>query len=279
MAALRYGPASARCVVLLPGFTCNACDWPRAMLGELVRGGFQVEAIDWPDSGGSDRLAVASYAIPDLARAAAEYARAELPGREIHWVGLSMGSLVAQEIARQGGPADSYALLLTSSGSWSHGFARLTTLARLLGVRVDTSVDEVAYALSALREELAVRPCERDLAELRRRVRASVERAWPYGRGPWRQLMAVSDHFAGGGAQLKSLGAPTLIVHGARDPLLPVEGARALAAQLGGNARYLELPELGHELVASRLEPVMAALSEHLKAASRGIARRQAPTA
>jgi pimeloyl-ACP methyl ester carboxylesterase len=237
------------------------------MLRGFVKSGFQVEAIDWPDSGGSDRLPVASYGIADLARAVVEYVRAELPSREIHWVGLSMGSLVAQEIARQSGPAASYSLLLTSSGSWSHGFGRLSTLARLLGVRVDTSVDEAAYALTAFREELAVRPAERDLAELRRRVRASVERAWPYGRGPWRQLVAVTDYFAGGGPRLRTLGAPTLIVHGGRDPLLPVEGARALADRLHG-ARYLELPELGHELIASRLGPVMAALTQHLEASS-----------
>ena len=269
MAAVRYGPPTegGPVVVLLPGFTCNAADWPRPMLSELVQLGFGVEALDWPDSGQSQRLELGSYGISDLAREAIGYARAHLVGREVHWLGLSMGSLVAQEIARQRGPASSFSLLLTSCGSWSHGFGRLSTLVRLLGVRVDTSVEEAAYALTAFREELASRPCERDMAELRRRVRASVERAWPYGRGPWRQLAAVTDYFAAGGTPLSSLGAPTLIVHGTRDPLLPVEGARALAGKLRGS-RYLELPELGHELVASRLGLLMPALRDHLLGAS-----------
>jgi pimeloyl-ACP methyl ester carboxylesterase len=267
LAATRLGPATGRTVVLLPGFTCNAADWPRPLLRGLVGLGFQVEAMDWPDSGRSERLAVGSYGITDLAREAMGYARASLAGTEVHWLGLSMGSLVAQELAGLGAPAASYTLLFTSAGSWGHGFGRLSTLARLLGVRVETTPEEATYALTVLREELAGRPAERDMAELRRRVQASVARAWPYARGPWRQLAAVTDYFSGGGTRLSGLGAPTLILHGTLDPLLPVAGARALSQRLKGS-HYVELPEIGHELLSSRLGAMMTPLSAHLLAAS-----------
>jgi pimeloyl-ACP methyl ester carboxylesterase len=252
---------------LLPGFTCNSADWPRPFLRDLVAQGFQVEALDWPDSGRSARLSVGSYGIADLAREAKSYAQANLAGVEVHWLGLSMGSMVAQELARLGAPAASYSLLFTSAGSWGHGLGRLSTLVRLLGVRVETTPEEATYALTVLREELAGRPAERDLAELRRRVQASVTRAWPYARGPWRQLAAVSDYFAGGGTRLSSLGAPTLILHGTLDPLLPVAGARALSQRLADSA-YVELAEVGHELLLSRMQALMAPLLRHLKTAS-----------
>lgn len=267
MASLRLGPPRDRIVVLLPGFTCNAADWPRPMLESLVLSGFEVHALDWPDSGHSERLVSGSYGIADLAREAMRYARTRLAGKEVHWVGLSMGSLVAQELARLQAPAASYTLLFTSTGSWSHGFGRLSTLVRLLGVRVDTTPEEAAYALTVLREELADRPTERDLAELRRRVRASVQRAWPYGRGPWRQFTAVTDYFARGGSRLSTLGAPTLILHGRLDPLLPLAGARALARQLDG-CQLVELAEVGHELLGTRLESVLSPLRRHLLATS-----------
>lgn len=267
MAARRIGPPTGRSVVLLPGFTCNAADWPRPFLRSLVELGFQVEAIDWPDSGFSDRLAVGSYGIKDLAREARDYASANLAGAEVHWLGLSMGSLVAQELPRLGARAASYTLLFTSAGSWSHGLGRLSTLARLLGVRVETTPEEATYALTMLREELSGRPAERDLAELRRRVQSSVRRAWPYQRGPWRQLAAVTDYFSAGGSRSGDLGAPTLILHGALDPLLPVAGARALAQSLKGS-RYVELAEVGHEMLVSRLEPLLSPLRAHLDASS-----------
>ncbi len=233
------------------------------MLQGLIDLGFTVEALEWPDSGGSDRVGTGSYGIKDLARLARDYAVANLRGQQIHWLGLSMGSLVAQEMARLGAPADSYTLLFTSAGSWSHGFGQLGTLVRLLGVRTETTPEEVAFALVNLREELAYRPSERDMAELRRRVHASVKRAWPYGRGPWRQLAAVTDYFAGGGSAITDLGAPTLILHGACDPLLPVAGARALSRRLKGS-RYVELEGVGHELLVSRLGPMMEAIGQHL---------------
>lgn len=267
MAARRIGPSTGRSLVLLPGFTCNASDWPRPFLRALIDLGFQVEAIDWPDSGLSERLQVGSYGIKDLAREARDYARANLAGHELHWLGLSMGSLVAQELARLGAPASSYTLLFTSAGSWGHGLGRLGTLVRLLGVRVETTPEEATYALTVLREELAGRPAERDLAELRRRVHASVQRAWPYQRGPWRQLAAVTDYFSAGGSRIQDLGAPTLVLHGALDPLLPVAGARALAHSLKGS-RYVELADMGHELLVSRLEPLLMALRAHLSASS-----------
>lgn len=266
--AWRHWGSSDRVVVLLPGFTCNAADWPRPLIRRLVTQGWEVAAVDWPDSGHSERIVGGSYGLRDLARQVSDGLAPWSRGKEVHWLGFSMGSLVAQLLPALGVPAASYTHLGTSSGSWGDGLGRWGTLARLLSVRMDSSREEVAYALTALREELAYRPLERDLAELRRRVHASVARAWPYGKGPWRQLAAVTDFFASGGAGALRSQAPTLILHGARDPLLPVAGARALARKTPGS-RYLELPDVGHELLLSRLDDVLGPWLEHLEASSR----------
>jgi pimeloyl-ACP methyl ester carboxylesterase len=267
IAGLRIGAPNTRAAVLLPGLACNAGDWPRPLLKGLIALGCQVHALDWPDSGLSQRLASRSYSISELAWEARSYAQANLKGCEIHWLGLSMGSLVLQELAQQQAPAASYTLLFTSAGSWSHGLGRLATLVRMLSTRVDGTPEQAVYTLTALREELAARPNERDLAELRRRVQRSVQRGWPYGRAPLRQLVAVTDYFAGGGTRVRDLGAPTMIIHGALDPLLPVLGAKALSRQLEGS-RFLELANTGHELLATRIEEIMTPLALHIRAAS-----------
>jgi len=45
---------------------------------------------------------------------------------------------------------------------------------------------------------------------------------------------------------LDSLTTPTLVVHGARDETLPISGARLIVARMGGRARLIEHPDLGH---------------------------------
>jgi pimeloyl-ACP methyl ester carboxylesterase len=44
---------------------------------------------------------------------------------------------------------------------------------------------------------------------------------------------------------MRTVRAPSLIIHGALDPLIPVEAGRDVAACIPG-AGYLELPDIGH---------------------------------
>jgi pimeloyl-ACP methyl ester carboxylesterase len=48
-----------------------------------------------------------------------------------------------------------------------------------------------------------------------------------------------------GGYRLRSLVMPTVVVHGAEDPLIPVRNGMRLAQLIAG-ARYVELPGVGH---------------------------------
>jgi pimeloyl-ACP methyl ester carboxylesterase len=47
-------------------------------------------------------------------------------------------------------------------------------------------------------------------------------------------------------AELDAVSSPTFLIHGARDDVLPIEGARAIAKRLGARARLVEFPALGH---------------------------------
>jgi pimeloyl-ACP methyl ester carboxylesterase len=85
----------------------------------------------------------------------------------------------------------------------------------------------------------------RDEADLRRRA----GRAWDRGVNPAgfaRQLGAI---YASGDRTpaLGSVTAPTLVVHGEDDPLVPVSGGRATAAAIPG-AELWTVPGMGHDL-------------------------------
>ena len=84
-----------------------------------------------------------------------------------------------------------------------------------------------------------------DPETLRRRLQESVARAWrPAGTS--RQLMAV---IADGDRTplMKAILAPTLVIHGRDDPLVPLAAGEALARAIAGAQTDL-IPGMGHDL-------------------------------
>lgn len=63
--------------------------------------------------------------------------------------------------------------------------------------------------------------------------------------------------------RLPEITAPTLVIHGAQDPMFPLEHGQALAAEIRG-ATLLVLPETGHEYPPRRhWDTVIEALIQH----------------
>jgi pimeloyl-ACP methyl ester carboxylesterase len=81
-------------------------------------------------------------------------------------------------------------------------------------------------------------------------VARAIEHGYRFQMSPeayQRQLHAAISHTQGGGtrARLGKIRAPTLIVHGDCDPLVPYPNGQALAAEIPG-AKFLTLPGVGH---------------------------------
>jgi pimeloyl-ACP methyl ester carboxylesterase len=69
---------------------------------------------------------------------------------------------------------------------------------------------------------------------------------------------------------LANLTIPALVIHGEKDPLMPVENGRRIAAAIPG-ARLLTFPEMGHHLPRPLWPEMVRAIAEN--------ARRRAPAA
>jgi len=108
---------------------------------------------------------------------------------------------------------------------------------------VDTEVERL-MRLFTLIGSPAYRP---DPEAFRARMAASVRRAWRPS-GVARQLVAV---VADGDRtpQLSRISAPTHIVHGADDPLIPVAAAHDLHARIAGSTLEV-IDGMGHDLPA-----------------------------
>ena len=80
-------------------------------------------------------------------------------------------------------------------------------------------------------------------------LRDVAERSWERDhdpRGPARQLAAVLA-YGDRTRELRRITAPTLVVHGTKDPMIRPSGARATLRAIPG-ARLLEIDGMGHDL-------------------------------
>jgi pimeloyl-ACP methyl ester carboxylesterase len=99
-------------------------------------------------------------------------------------------------------------------------------------------------------------------ARLQHRLRQSVQRAWrPAGTA--RQLLAVA-HDGDRGALLPLITAPTTVIHGDADALVPVAAGHDLAARITGAHKDI-VPGMGHDLPLQLLPRFADSMAAHLR--------------
>jgi pimeloyl-ACP methyl ester carboxylesterase len=253
-------------ILLLMGLGMQLVAWPEPLVAQLVAAGRRVIRIDNRDAGlsaGFDaagvpnllatslrwwlRLPIASaYRLADMADDA--FGALDALGVErAQVVGASMGGMIAQHMAaRRPERVARLTLMMTSSGArhlpQPSARVRRALLARPADPRDRQAVIERIVRLFDVIGSPAYRP---DAQEFRARIAASVERAHrPAGIA--RQLVAVA---ADGDRTplLARISAPTHIVHGAEDPLIPPAAAHDLQRKIRGATLEI-VPGMGHDL-------------------------------
>ncbi|MGP1629276.1 MAG: alpha/beta fold hydrolase [Giesbergeria sp.] len=279
------GPADGPVVLLVMGLGMQLIAWPPAMVADLVAHGFRVLRFDNRDIGLSQgfdhagvphmamaglrhllRLPVHSpYSLADMARDALGVLDA-LGIAQAHVCGASMGGMIAQHLAASAPQrVASLTLMMTTSGarslptpSWA---LQRTLMSRPTGPGEDAAVDWIVNMFRAIGSPGY--PAHTDT--LRELAFASVLRAW-HPAGSARQLLAI---MADGDRTplLAHITAPTRIVHGLDDPLLPVACGRQLARHIAG-AQTDFIAGMGHDLPAELLDRFVAGIVENAARAS-----------
>jgi len=104
-----------------------------------------------------------------------------------------------------------------------------------------------------------------DDASLRQRLETSVRRSF-HPDGALRQVAAVAADTTRAG-ELHRIQAPTLVIHGRDDPLVPFACGHDTARRIPG-ARLVAIPGMGHDLAPGVVERILPPLLAHLKLAS-----------
>jgi pimeloyl-ACP methyl ester carboxylesterase len=154
---------------------------------------------------------------------------------------MSLGGIVAQTMAVRN-PSRVRSLVSISANTGAReAQPRLPILIAMVG---RPARDRDRYVRQA---EMAFKIFGSDLAkdEVQRFAEVQFDRG-VHPEGTWRQLAAI---FAAGDrtSELRSITAPTLVIHGTNDRILPARGGQATAAAVPGAELHL-VPGMGHAL-------------------------------
>lgn len=228
------GPA----IVLVNGWTASGLNWPRALV-ERLAAEHTVVRLDNRGSGWS-RTAPHPFTIRDLADDVAGVLRTERI-RSADVVGFSLGGLVAQELAISH-PAlvRSLVLVATRPPVPFHATHDLTGFESALG---PAGLRPTAAHL----RELWGSFCAPGFADNHPQVIDEIVTAIVRRPTPRRSVLAQMRAVAawGRGGRLSRIDAPTRVVHGAADTLMPVANAERLGSLIP-HARVTVLPDVGH---------------------------------
>jgi pimeloyl-ACP methyl ester carboxylesterase len=247
-------------ILLIHGSGASLDWWEDEFCGRLAAGGRFVIRYDHRDTGQSVAYEPGKpgYTGDDLIVDAAGVIDAVGGGRA-HVVGMSMGGAIAQVLALDHPQrVESLTLISTTAGAGDDDLP---------------GIDErLAAAFSLPRPEISDRGALLDyLTELSRGyaghrfdaagTRALWERALDRARNV-ESMLSNHDHLAGGDAwrhRLTEIHVPTLVIHGAEDPLFPHPHGVALANEIPG-ADLLTLAATGHELPRATWDAVVPAI-------------------
>lgn len=280
-----HGQKDAEPILLIMGFGAQMTLWPQELVDALVGHGFRVIRHDNRDIGlshkfdgvkspGMVKLTIlrklgfrprVPYGLPDMADDSAGLLDA-LGIESAHLVGGSMGGMIAQHVAaRYPHKTKTLTSIFSTTGNPKLPAAQREAMEVL--VKRPQSLDEdvlVAHGKKVARTIGSPgfpAPEDRLEADVRAAVRRSV-----YPEGPLRQMAAI---IADGERteMLKGIAAPTLVLHGEDDPLIPVAHGHATAAAIPG-AKIRTIPGWGHDLPVELADELAAEIAAHAKGAA-----------
>ena len=255
-----FGDPRHPTLLLVAGLGSQLLSWRQRLCERFAARGFHVVRYDNRDSGLSTFLdrsprfdlraivrgdpSSAPYLVGDLARDAVGLLDA-LGVDRAHVAGVSMGGMIAQQVAvDRPGRLLSLCSIMSRPGDGVSGAGTREAEAQLSTPRPADRAGAIEADMGVWRV-IGSPGYPEDEAGLRAHVAETYDRSHRVD-GFGRQLAAIlasPDRTPG----LRGVTAPTLVLHGAADPLIDPSGGEATAKAVPG-AELLLLPGMGHDL-------------------------------
>jgi pimeloyl-ACP methyl ester carboxylesterase len=272
-----FGARGAPAILLIMGLGAQLTRWSETFCQRLADGGFRVIRYDNRDVGLSTKFEAAGipnvgalfqramhgqpvdapYTLEDMARDGVGLLDT-LGIAKAHIVGASMGGMIAQIFAATW-PERTLSLVSIMSTSGRPGLPPATPAAMGALLATPPAQDRDTVIAHALKNRAIVgsQKFPEDEAVLRPAIAADYDRGY-YPQGSARQIAAVLKS-GSRVALLEKIRVPSLAIHGADDPLVPVEGGKDTAATIPG-AALLIVPGMGHAIETALIPTVTDAI-------------------
>jgi len=239
-------------VVLVMGLGCSSAMWFR-VAPQLARS----HRVILLDNRGTGQTRVRHAVVHRVSSMAADIAAVlDAAGeKSAHVVGFSMGGMIAQQFAIE---FPQRLRSLTLLGTHPGGMWAVQASARVRQLLFDKAHMAAEESLRQMRPHTYGRSTpdalfeEDALVRLANQPTARDYQAQLYGLIYWSAYQSLSQ-----------VSAPTLVMHGLQDALIPPANGRLIAARLP-RATLLELPEASHWLMTDSTAECLQAIGQHL---------------
>lgn len=274
-----FGEPTNPAVLLVMGLGGQLTRWPLPLVEDLAARGYFAIRYDNRDVGLSTKFDGAPVpALPALIGAMMTGQKPDVPYtlndmaadavglldaldiRRAHVMGASMGGMIAQLVAAEyPDRVLSLTSIMSSTGNPNLPPSSPEAMA-VLTARPTGSDREAAVAHGVRGEQVIGSPgYPVEESALRARVERDFDRMhYPAGAG--RQIAAVVSN-GDRRAAIATITAPTMVIHGTDDPLVPVEAGRDTAANIAG-AEITEVPGMGHNLPEALIPVILDAFEK-----------------
>jgi pimeloyl-ACP methyl ester carboxylesterase len=260
-----FGRESDPLVLLIMGFGAHLLFWPETLCEGLATRGFRVVRFDNRDIGKSTHLAGqpapdpralfgevmagrrpdVPYALDDMADDVIGLMDA-LGTQRAHIVGASMGGMIAQLVAiNHPGRTKSLVSIMSTTGRRDLPAGNPETLSVLFRPPNSESRDDLIAASILVQKALASPGFPASEAEMRARAERRTDRA-PFDLAGLARQSAALITAPPRNAFLRNVRCPTLVLHGADDPVIPAAAAKDTAESIPG-AELVIVPGMSHD--------------------------------
>ncbi len=288
-----HGPKDGPAIVMIMGLAAQMTFWPDALVSDLASAGFRVVTFDNRDIGLTSKVhgahaphPVVQIAARVIGRNLAPYTLHDMVDdtlglmdaleiRKANIVGVSMGGMIGQLLS---GTHPDRVTSLTSimSGTLNPllpGPSLRVAGPLFLSKPKDKSRDALIERAIAMWSLIRTDDPADDHSELRNKIARGFDRSY-YPSGVRRQLAAI---LATGDLRphIRKIKAPTLVIHGSKDPLAPLAAGRDSARNIPG-ARLEVVEGMAHDLPRKFLPRIAGLIVDHARTASERQSRIQA---
>ena len=287
-----YGPIDAEPILLVQGLGGQLVNWPQHLIEFLIENNLRPIVFDNRDTGLSTRINSDSfsdekrsntivrsyiryylrlpieseYTIDDMANDAIAVLD-ELNISQAHILGISMGGMIAQIVASTHSDRTKTFTLIASTASTPSPLNGPTRKVRKLLMdrtkNPNSTIDQRVNRTRKIFSEIGYQGIDLNTDEFYQDISSSIKRGGNDDTGFGRQLTAIlgSENRLD---KVKSIKAPTLIIHGKEDPLIKVKNAYK-TNKLIKDSKLIVIPDMRHLIEPPVFDQFKQDLLKHLK--------------